>query len=195
MPEMIVDTEQLKRVAVELSEYPKVAPKAMAAALNRTITTVKTEMKREAVAAYEIKAGDVNKTLSIKRASPSKLQAVASSVGRPIALIHFKVKPKKPPTKATRKRVMVKIKKSSGYSTINTKPSAFVQNASGAINVFQRKGAARLPIKRLYSLAVPQMIGSKAVMDRIQVKANETLDKRVTHEIEYRLGKIKGGNE
>ena len=125
MSEIIVDTEELKRVAVELSAFPKVAPKAMSAALNRTISTVKTDMRREAVAAYEVKSADVSKSLSVKKASPNRLTAEAISVGRPIALIHFKVKPRKPPAKRMKKQVLVKIKKSEGYAAIGTKPSAF----------------------------------------------------------------------
>lgn len=195
MAEVIVETKELKRVAVELSAFPKVAPKAMSAALNRTIATVKTDMRREAVAAYEVKSADVAKSLSVKKASPSRLTASAISAGRPIALIHFKVKPRKPPSKRTAKQVMVKIKKSEGYTTIGTKPSAFVQDVNGAVNVFKRIGAKRLPIKRLYSLSVPQMISNEEVINRITEKAHETLDKRVTHEINYRLKKIKGGNE
>lgn len=195
MSEIIVDTEELKRVAVELSAFPKVAPKAMSAALNRTIATVKTDMRREAVAAYEVKSGDVSKSLSVKRATPNRLTAEAISVGRPIALIHFKVKPRKPPTKRTNKQVLVKIKKSEGYAAVGTKPSAFVQSANGAVNVFKRTGKSRLPIKRLYSLSVPQMISNEQVITRIKDKAHETLNKRVTHEIEYRLNKLEGGNK
>ena len=158
MPEVEVEAAGLKKIAEELAEFPKVAPKAMTAALNRAIATVKTDMRKEAVAAYEIKGSDVNKSLSVKKASPSKLRAEALSVGRPIALIHFKVKPKNPPTKRTRKQIQVKIKKSAGYTPINIKPSAFVQKANGANNVFARTGKSRLPIKRLYSLSIPQMI-------------------------------------
>lgn len=195
MAEIIVDTEELKQVAVELVAFPKVAPKAMAAALNRTISTVKTDMRREAVASYEVKSADVAKSLSVRKASPSRLTAEALSVGRPIALAHFKIKPRKPMAGKTRRKVMVKIKKSEGYVALNIKPSAFVQNPNGAINVFQREGKKRLPIKRLYSLSVPQMINNPEVLNRITVKAHETLDKRVKHEIEYRLKKIKGSEK
>lgn len=195
MPEVEIDAKQLQKVAVELSEIPKVAPKAMASALNRTIATVKTDMKREAVAAYEIKGADVMKTLRVRKASPSNLRAEASSIGQPVALIHFKVKPRNPPTKQTKKQLQVKIKKSAGFQTIKMKPSAFVQSVKGANNVFARTGKNRLPIKRLYSLSIPQMISNDGVIQKITEKANETLEKRVQHEIEYRLNKIKGGNK
>ena len=193
MAEVEIDAKQLQKVAVELSEIPKVAPKAMAAALNRTISTVKTDMKREAVAAYEIKGADVTKTLRMRKASPSYLRAEVSSIGQPVALIHFKVKPKNPPTRRTNKQLQVKIKKSDGYKTIKRKPSAFVQNINGRNNVFAREGKNRLPISRLYSLSIPQMISNDGVLQKITDKANETLEKRVQHEIEYRLNKIKGG--
>lgn len=192
MAEIIVDTEELKRIAVELKAFPNVAPKAMSAALNRTISTVKTDMRREAVAEYEVKGSDVAKSLSVKKASPARLSAEALSKGRPLALSHFKFKPKKPMAGKTRRKVLVKVKKSSGFTEIKIKPPAFVQNPNGATNIFAREGESRLPIKRLYSLSVPQMISNKEVMNRITEKAHETLDKRVKHEIEYRLKKIKG---
>jgi hypothetical protein len=192
MAEVIVDTEELKRIALELKGFPDVAPKAMSSALNRTITTVKTDMKREVVAAYEVKGSDVTKSLSVKKSSPNKLSAEAISQGRPIALAHFKFKPKKPMAGKTRRKVMVKVKKSEGFTEIKSKPAAFVQNPNGATNIFKREGQSRLPIKRLYSLSVPQMLGNQEVINRITVKAHETLEKRVKHEIEYRLKKIKG---
>ena len=190
MAAIIVDSEALKKVAIVLKGFPKVVPKAMSAALNRTISTVKTDMKREAVANYEVKSADVAKSLSVIRATPSRLNAVAISSGRPIALAHFKFKPKQPMAGRTRRKVMVKIKKSDGYKVIKKTPPAFVQNINGATNIFARTGKQRLPIKRLYSLSAPQMINNKEVINRITEKAHETLEKRVKHEIEYRLNKI-----
>lgn len=195
MAELIVDTEELKKIAVELKAFPNVAPKAMSAALNRTISTVKTDMRREAVASYEVKSSDVAKSISVKKASPSHLSAEAISMGRPIALSHFKFKPKQPMAGKTRRKVMVKIKKSEGYGEIKRKPPAFVQNPNGATNIFAREGESRLPIKRLYSLSVPQMISNKEVLNRITEKAHATLEKRVEHEIKYRLEKIKGSDK
>lgn len=191
MAEIEVDTKALKRVAVELAEVSKKdVPKAIVAALNRTIQTVGTDMKREAVQGYEIKAGDVQKTLKLKRASASQMQAAAQSTGKPLGLFHFKVKPRKRPTKRI-KSVKVKIKKADGYKDIKTNPKAFIADHN-ALNVFRREGKQRLPIKRLVSLSIPQMISNPASLARIQEHAEETLEKRTAHEIEYRLSKVKG---
>lgn len=191
MAEIEVDTKALKRVAVELAEVSrKDVPKAIVSALNRTIQTVGTDMKREAVQRYEIKSGDVQKTLKIKRASASQMQANAQSTGRPLGLFHFKVKPRKKPT-ARAKSVKVKIKKSDGYKEIKTNPKAFIADHN-ALNVFKRVGAKRLPIERLTTLSIPQMISNPAALANIQKHAQETLEKRTAHEIEYRLSKVKG---
>lgn len=186
-----VDTKALKRVAIELAEVSKKdVPKAMVAALNRTIQTVRTDMKREATQLYEIKSGDVQKTLKIGRASASRLQANAQSTGRPLGLFHFKVKPRKKPTKKI-KAVQVKIKKADGYKDIKTNPKAFIANHN-ALNVFKRVGKNRLPIVRLTTLSIPQMISNPVALANIQKHAQETLEKRTAHEIEYRLSKVKG---
>ena len=190
MAEIQVDTKALKRVAVELAEVSKKdVPKAVVSALNRTIKTVGTDMKREAVKGYEIKAGDVQKTLKIGRASASNMQANASSTGRPLGLFHFKVKPRKPTKRA--KNIKVKIKKTDGYKEIKTNPKAFIANKN-ALNVFKRVGKNRLPIERLATLSIPQMISQPQALERIQTHAEETLEKRVKHEIEFRLSKVKG---
>ena len=100
MADITVDTKALKRVAVELAEVSrKDVPKAIVSAINRTAQGVKTDMRREAVKLYEIKSGDVQKTLKLKRASVSSMNAVATSAGRPLGLFHFKVKPRKRPTR------------------------------------------------------------------------------------------------
>ncbi len=191
MAEINVDTKQLQRVAVELAEVSKKdVPKAVVAAINRTIQTVGTDMKREAVAGYEIKSGDVQKTLKLKRASASNMQAVASSVGKPLGLFHFKVRPRKQP-KNPKKYIKVKIKKSDGFKEIKKSPRAFIANKNAA-NVFKRVGKNRLPIERLTTLSIPQMISRPAAIENIQRHAQETLQKRVDHEIEYRLSKVKG---
>jgi IS30 family transposase len=180
----------LDKAANRIKNFGKVAPKAMAAALNRTISTVKADMKREATAEYEIKSADVAKTLRVKRASAKRLYASAISEGRPVALIHFKVKPKKPPTKRATGYVQVKVKKSGGYTALKGERAGFVQNMNGGINVYQRETKKHLPVKRLYSLSIPQMISNKEVIARINKKAHETLEKRLEHEVNYRLEKL-----
>lgn len=190
--EVEVDTKALNRCVIELSKISeKDVPKAMVSAINRTIQAVGTDMKRETVKNYEIKSGDVQKTLKINRASASNMQANAQSTGKQLGLFHFKVMPRKRPTKRI-KYVKVKIKKSDSYKEIKTNPKAFIAEKN-APNVFKRKGKSRLPIERLTSLSIPQMISNPKTLEQIQKNAQETLEKRTAHEIEYRLSKAKGG--
>lgn len=191
MAEIEVDTKALKRVAVELFDVSKKdVPKAVVSALNRTIQMVGTDMKREAVKNYEIKAGDVQKTLKLKKATAGEMQAAAQSTGRPLGLFHFKVKPRKATTNK-QKSIKVKIKKTEGYKDIKTNPKSFIANHN-ALNVFRRVGKKRLPIKRLVTLSIPQMISSPVALKNIQHNAEVNLEKRINHEIEYRLSKVKG---
>lgn len=185
-----IDTSSLGKVVVELNDFgAKEIPKAMSRAINRTISSVQTDMKREAVKGYEVISADVAKTLKTRKATKSNLSAQATSQGRPLALRHFKVKPSKRPSKAMKKKLQVKIKKSGGYQELNANPAGFW----GRGNVFAREGKSRLPIRRLYSLSIPQMISEPHALARIKENAENTLQKRVEHEINQSINRIEGG--
>ena len=81
----------------------------------------------------------------------------------------------------------------------NNGNKAFMQNIKskdGGDNhmIFAREGKARLPIKKLFALSVPQMLvgkdGAKPYIDKIVQKGNERLLKETRHEIKRRLEKI-----
>ena len=195
--EIEVDTKALKRVAVEFAEVSqKDIPKAIVAALNRAATSTVTATKREAKKGYEIKEKDLMRKdkkgrppIRALKASISHMQAGVLVIGRPKGLFNFKVKE----SKGKKKYIVVKVKKGSGYKKLPRK--AFVLNlptkeGGVASNVFMRKTKRRYPLVRLATVSVPQMVSTPVALANIQKHAQETLEKRTAHEIEYRLSKL-----
>jgi hypothetical protein len=85
--------------------------------------------------------------------------------------------------------VKVQIKKSEAKRYINTYPQPFLASTGAKsaektqFNIFKRVGKARLPIKILRTLSVPQMITNENVTDQIQQAAQGKLNERLEHEI------------
>lgn len=200
MAEIFVDTKRLKSLSVELANFAKSAPKeVLVPALNHTVAKVNTAVKRGVAGQYVIPQKDIVKEMRVTKASNTKPAASVIVQGRPKGLMHFKLKPSKMQSQAgkklkARKNLSVMIKKGGGYKTIGIKPAAFVAVASGATNVFHRKGKKSLPIERLVTLSVPQMASAKAVIQPVQEMAQEHLQARINHELHRKL-KVKGGKK
>ena len=194
-----IDAEPLIKVVEGLHEFPKEILPAMVSAVNRTLDTTVTQIKREVATEYTVKQKDITKSIKKTRATKARLSAVAIASGGQVALYKFRHSPTNPPPKQRYKQpVKAQVKKNgSKKSVIYKSNKAFVQTVHGNNMIFVREGRKRLPIKKLFALSVPQMIAdkndSKGSIVRIQARAQEMLEKRVNQEITYRLNKIKGG--
>ena len=198
MSTIIVDTRDVRRLSIQLEGLGRGAPLAVAAALNRSLTYANTLVRKDVAKNYEIQQKYVKETISQRKASPTKLKAEIISKGTQRSLTRFKVKPSKPPNQkgkkiSQRKLPQAKVFKSVGYKTINIIPGAFVAKMNNATNVWQRKGKGRTDVKILRSLSVPQMIENDNVIMDIKAKAMDYMDRRLEHEINYRLQKLRGG--
>lgn len=184
------DEKQLQFLRDTLGRFPEKVKKAMVRAINRSVEGARTDAVKKVCEEYAIKPSDVRKTIVIARASSSKMEAQIISTGRPIPLIKFNVKPKKAPAKGTkvvkRKAVIAGVK----FGNAEEIPNSFIaQMKSGHVGVFSRaNNAPRLPIEQKYGPSVPQMIGNKDVIDFIEKRARERLDKELRHQIAYLLG-------
>lgn len=185
---IIIDTKELKKVALKLSGVPKQIPGATAAALNRTLTYTITQTTREVTKKYSIKSRDIKKTIKKHKASKSKLNACMESRGSSIALHKFPHTPRKYSKRS--KAVKVQIIKSKGKKTINTSPKAFVQTMNNTNGIFKRKSKKRTPVVILRTISVPQMISNEETMTKIEKLANNKLKERISHEIDWRLSKV-----
>ncbi len=179
-----VKAEQLQKADIWLANVKDGVPKALASALNRTAEHVAAEATRKARETYDIKATDVRRTIRITRATKNNLTAHVKSLGSPIPLIQFNVRPSRPPKKPP--AVLTASVKRSGGKPI---PGAFVTTMkSGHTGVFERVGKQRLPIRELYGPPAPVMLNEPGVRQQIEEQAVIRLEKRLDHEILRLLG-------
>ena len=174
---IVIDETGIEEVAQRLGEIRNKAPNAISNALNRSLTNVSATLKKEVRSQYHVKAGDIQKTLKMKRATAAKLSAEVRSSGSPISLDKFKVSPK---TANPRRKSQLKIAvKKNGTKQIL---GAFIANISGN-KVFKRVGKHRLPIEKLFGPSVPQMASEEGIVDTVNTKAAQTYAQRLEHEI------------
>ena len=178
-----IDQQMLHDVQQKLGNLSKKAPNVMANSLNRALSNVATNMSKEVRKEYTIKAADIKETLIKSRASKSNLRAVVESKGELIPLDKFKVSPR---TVQPRRKSPIKV----GVKKGGVKPilHAFVADVNG-IKVFERKGEARFPIRKLFGPSVPQMLANEQVREQINHEGNETFLRRLDHEINRILEK------
>lgn len=167
------NVSQIERAERLLGEIPGALPKAQAAAINRSLITARAEIVRSVRKEYVIKAEDVRNTIKVTSASAASPIGRIKSMGGPIPLVKFDASKENP--------VRVRVKKTGGKKPIK---HAFLQRmGNGYKGIFIRAGKARYPLKQLYGPSVPQMVGNENVMKSVEEKAIETLDKRISHEI------------
>lgn len=178
-----VDAPKIKEVEKRLGLLWSQARPVLARAVNRAAENAKTNMNRKVREQYLVKARDVNKTVSIRKANHVSLGAVVKSKGFKIPLIKFKVSPKKPKPKNPPSAYKAQVKKGGGLKPVL---GAFVANINGP-KMMQRIGKKRLPIQQLFGPSVPEMIGAPSVIGYIEKEALSTLEKRIDHEIKRLL--------
>lgn len=191
MPDLQIDTDELWELHYQLTKVDKnmVVPAAMASAMNRGLTNARKNTSKFVREQYALKAKSINETLKLQRANKRTVSASLESRGPVMSLSAFPVTPTKPD--GGRRKVKVKVKAQGGKKEIKVKPGAFVgRSRNGQVQVFRRQGKSRLPIERLTTLSVPQMVSNEEVLPRIHDEALTMYEKRIHHEIDYRLSKI-----
>ena len=156
---------------------------AMASALNRTLTYISAETKRQVKGEYAV-TKSIDKALTKEKATRSKLQAVAKYTDKPIPMYVFKYRAANNPYRSP---VSVTIKKSNGMKTHDGSNPALFKAYGKKI---MRREAGQKNIRTAYTLSIPQMVSSEEVYDVIGQKAEVYLYKRLEHEIEWRMSKI-----
>ena len=157
---------------------------AMASALNRTLTFVGSETKRQVQSEYAV-TKSINKSLSMEKATANRLKAAANYADKPLPLYVFK---HKIPANQYRSPVSVTIKKGGG-KTVGVSEGKAVFGAYGNKKIV-RRDLAQKNLKTAYTVSIPQMVASDEVYDVIAKKAEEKLVERFNHEIEWRMSKI-----
>lgn len=196
-----IDTKQFADAKRLLETFPKEVNLAASAAINRTITTVKKEVSKSVTKNYAIKSETVKKTLDTKQSSGNKLSGEISSKGAPMSLKRFKVSrnamnvinyskiDSSADTRKTRRNpIKVKILKSRSLAPLK-KGALFKTPKGKRMGLIRRVGSEPFPVTTTAGPSVPQMFGAERTLDQLVPLAQETLNKRFQHEIEFRLGK------
>lgn len=179
-----IDTQNLLYARSLLGNAPKEIQKAAVNAINRTVTRLKTQVSKTIRKNYLINARDVKGTLNIRRASSAHLRGVIGSRGRPPLLTAFRVRANK------RGPVKVQVRKGRSAKPV---PGLFLgASRTGYVGAMQRTQLkARYPLRIPYGPSVPQMFGSEEVIEELTPMAEDMLNERFLHEVEYRFNKAK----
>lgn len=117
--------------------------------------------------------------------------------GRLLTPTHFGMKPKARPmsTKDTNGKVIKKARRYTVTAEIikgqrkALGSNVFLGSNKGAGYIpFQRKGDGRLPINAVKTLSVPQMITNQTVAADIELKLQNVLEDRLSHNMKRQLG-------
>lgn len=199
-----IDTKQFAGAKRLLETFPKEVDLAASAAINRTITTVKKEVSKAVTKNYTIKSGTVKQTLDTKRSSGNKLSGEIRSEGSPMSLKRFRVSRNAMGTnflkinsavdtvggarKRKRNPIKVQILKRRRLAPLSA--GALFKTPKGKrMGLLRRVHNRSYPVDLTSGPSVPQMFGAERTLDQLTPLAQETLNKRFQHEIEFRLGK------
>lgn len=194
-----IDRVSLLNAQASLRKIPKGVERVTVRAVNKTLTGVRTDSVKEIQKVITPKAAVIRKTLSIQKATVSRMSGRVESRGKSLGLIHFRAR-------QIKKGVTVQVKKQNRRKLVK---GAFIAESNKARNVFWRyyhtgkpkpvkprvryaalPAVYRLPIQRLTGLSVPDVMGDDKVMREIQKKAGVRLQKNFSHEVSYMLGKL-----
>ena len=147
MVEIKLDSQRLRNIQKQLAGVPKVMPRVISAAINKTASKSKTEIGRRIRDLIMVKAKYTNKAIRLTKASYTRWRADLDISPKKIPLIGFSVR-------QGAKGVSSKIEKQKAAKLIQ---SAFIQTLStGHKGVFARSTKKRFPI---YELFGPSLAG------------------------------------
>lgn len=174
MIEVLADDKAIARATLLLEGVPSGIGKALYHAANRSAMAGRTTAKRSAAKLYTVPPNVVLKTMKIYRGSKANPVAVLHSRSSRLPLTAYYHRPKTDTTGTKRKPVTVSVRKG-----VKSTIYGFVYNG----NIYTRVGAKSLPVKRLYSLSVPQILENDKVREGIEDSIKEAFETRLSHEV------------
>lgn len=183
-----LDISQITNLVQAMPEFEKEIIDAAKPALKRVAEHLISKSGQIVSKYYHIKSGDVKKTLSIVNNQAGFAWAVKSTGRRQV----FTKFPFQPGSWMAYKKVMprptvyVKIKREGGFKPLHSKKLGVFMiplSKKPGVGIFKREGKERQPIRPWVTMAVPQMITSLYVAQKISASANEMLTNRLDHEI------------
>lgn len=179
--------DRLSYVEKRLGNLSDKAPKVICKAINETAKWARREIAKEAQKTYLVKTGGFNKSMEIKNARYSNLEAIIKSKGKTLPLKSFKfTKPKSGVKAQVLKdgglKILVKDGKKAFYNKIGNKNDHYgIAQRTGRPS---NKDPKREAIKELFSNSIPKMLGNeKRVYGIVEPRIESELDKRIEKHI------------
>jgi hypothetical protein len=166
---------------VKASFDPKVVQKALRTTITRTARKARTEVSKQIRSEYTVKAKTIKDTVSLRtKRTAEDTVSILSYRGGSLPIDRFSVSQRRVSTSSgPRRGVSVRIRKNGGRKVLK---GGFKLRGQKADPTMERVGDSRLPIKRVTSLSVPQMINDdveRAVSERIGIDANIELNRNL----------------
>ncbi|MCL2694058.1 MAG: phage tail protein [Oscillospiraceae bacterium] len=181
---MIEITEnQINRINTILHNVPDGFNRVIKSVIPRAQTTARAKALEQITKVYSISNADVRdrRNSSIKLRTLQDNGGIIGEIkysGYKIPLYRFNVSPKKP---NTGQPVSAAQLAGSARTPFN---NAFVtQMRSGHIGIFERKGKNRFPLREIMGSSTAQMAGNAVVREEVYKATQDTIDKRIEHEI------------
>lgn len=157
---------------------PKMIDKALQQALQLASTKARTRISAEARKLYNVKAGDISKTVRLQRITGGRMLLYTA---RMIGLDKFGARQRMVKTAQGRRRgVSVLVRKTKGRKVVK---HGFTANVHGE-KLWKRETDARLPIRRLFGPSVAHMVGNEIVANiallQVQEDASKEFDRYLT---------------
>ena len=178
-----IDQKSMGKAYELLRHIPGAFPRAVAAASNRTLESIRTDTVRETQEKYFIKPGDIRKTLTLKKASSGNLQATMISKGGRRKLSQYQLTPKTPQA-GRQKGFKGAVKREGGLKPL-PKDTFMLDTPNAGYVLFTRigSGSAWRNIKHVHSPSIPQIIKNKETVEVVQTRAQQVFEKRLNHEV------------
>lgn len=153
--------------------------KALNATTKRMATRFRKISTMEVRKTYAIKAGDLKKTIKLKKVGNFTYKIDIR--GKTLGLELFGAR-------QTKGGVSVRVRKDRGRKIIK---GAFLgRDIGGKLRIFKRKTKHRLPLKRFYTIAVPQMF-NKDILNKAAKEVERNYEKEFEHNLDYYLNKMR----
>lgn len=190
-----LDEHQMTSLKDLLADVRNGAGRAVSRAINRSLTSVRSEVVRMVTAEYAVKSGEARKELKIYQSNAAALKGEIYGSGSPgIPLMKFAKTSVVPSTKRTKGGgyspavgIPVLVKKSTGKTAADGVFLARMK--SGHVGAFWRTEGRK--IEERWGPSPLKLMGQEAYVDRIEDYADRVFAKNLEHEINYLMSKKK----
>jgi hypothetical protein len=153
----------------------RVRDQALTRSINRTLVGVRTAVSRETRSVLNLRARDVEKVLSVRRARAGEPVGEVVVAAKAAPLIAFGAR-------QTTRGVSVKVRRQGSRTVLRR--SFIATMRSGHRGVFQRRERRRLPIGELFSTAPAQLLDqTPSIIERIGEQARERFEREIAREL------------